>query len=265
MLLFKKVKKMEVFVLASGSKGNMTYLKVGELKIFIDAGISYTKIKKKMESYAENIFDVKSLFLTHEHSDHTLGLKQLLKNGHIEDVYLTKGTYNALPVDVVEMMGNVHFVDVDDSFMFYDIKVETFLLSHDADEPIGYVMHHEDKKMVILTDTGYVDESYYDLLSNADLYILEANHHPSKLMNSPRPFLLKRRIMSEKGHLSNDDACWLVNRLVQDKPSIWVVAHISEDCNTVLDIEEAIVKYFDDPTKIKTYYATQEGLPVIVL
>ena len=256
---------MEVFVLASGSKGNMTYLKVGDMKIFIDAGISYTKIKKKMEAYAENIYDVKTLFLTHEHSDHTAGLKQLLKNGSIEDVYLTKGTYHALPIDVAQTIPNVHLIDVDSNFQMDDIYIETFMLSHDADEPVGFVIHHEDKKMVLLTDSGYVDESYYDMLSNADLYLLEANHHPSKLMNSPRPFLLKKRIMSEKGHLSNEDACWLVNHLVKDKPSIWVVAHISEDCNTILDIEEAIVKIFDDPTKIKTYYATQEGLPVIVL
>ena len=70
---------MEIFVLASGSKGNIAYLKVGHVKLFIDAGISYQKIKQKMEAYQENIFDVKSLLITHEHHDHIVGLKMLLK------------------------------------------------------------------------------------------------------------------------------------------------------------------------------------------
>lgn len=256
---------MEVYVLASGSKGNMTYLKVGHIRLFIDAGISYQKVKSKMSAYGENLFDVKTLLITHEHHDHIVGIKQLLKNGHIEDVYLTKGTYHALPSDVVSLFMNVHFIEQDQTFMISDLKVDTFMLSHDAAEPIGFVFYYEDKKMVMLTDSGYVDQVYYDLLKNADIYILEANHHPTKLMQSQRPFLLKKRILGEKGHLSNEDACYLVNLLVKDKTSKWVVAHISEDCNTILDIEEAIVKILDDPTKIETYYASQEGLPVIVV
>lgn len=256
---------MEIYVLASGSKGNMTYLKVDNQRIFIDAGISYSKIKQKMSSYEENIFDVKTMLLTHEHSDHTMGLKILLKNSVIEDIYLTQGTYDALPVDVVNLFINTHIITADEAFYIHGLKVTPFMLSHDAAEPVGYVIDNEIKKMVVLSDTGYVDQSYHDLLSNADLYILEANHEPNKLMQSPRPFPLKRRILGEKGHLSNEDACILMNAFVKDKKSVWVVAHISEDCNSVLDIEESIVKVFDDPTKVEVYYTSQEGLPVIKL
>ncbi|MCR3906048.1 MAG: MBL fold metallo-hydrolase [Tenericutes bacterium] len=254
---------MEIFVLASGSKGNMTYLKVGDIKLFIDAGISYKKIKDKMTMYQENIYDVKSLLITHEHHDHTTGLKMLLKQGFVEDVYLTKGTYDALPIDVVNLFQNTHIITIDLAFMISDVTITPFMASHDAAEPVGYVIQHDDKKVVILTDSGYVDQSYYELLSNANLYLLEANHHPTKLMNSPRPFLLKKRILSELGHLSNDDAAWLMNVLVKNIVSKWVVAHISEDCNSIIDIEEAIVKAFDDPTKIEVYYTTQDGLPGI--
>jgi phosphoribosyl 1,2-cyclic phosphodiesterase len=84
-------------------------------------------------------------------------------------------------------------------------------------------------------------------------------------MQSMRPFSLKKRILGERGHLSNDDAAYLINLWIASKPAIWVVSHISEDCNTVLDIEEAIVRAFDDPTKVTVYYASQDGLPVIVL
>lgn len=257
---------VEVFILASGSKGNMAYLKVGDIKIFIDAGISYQKVKNKMQAYGENLYDVKTLIITHEHHDHIMGLKMLLKHAAIEDIYLTKGTYNALPVEVVALFERTHFVEADQIFeVANEIQITPFMLSHDAAEPVGYVVQNQDKKMVVLTDTGYVDQGYHELLSNADLYIMESNHHPTQLMQSPRPFLLKKRILGERGHLSNDDAAWLMNLFVKDKPSKWVVAHISEDCNTQLDIEESIVKNFDDPTKIEVFYANQEGLPGIKL
>ena len=256
---------MDIYILASGSKGNMTYLKTDDMRLFIDVGISYSKIKSKMADYEENIYDVKTIILTHEHSDHTIGLKMLLKYGAIEDIYLTKGTFDALPADIVKDDVNFHIVSADTPFNIGELKLTPFMISHDASEPVGYVIENHVKKMVVLTDSGYVDESYMDLLKNADLYILEANHDPNKLMQSPRPFPLKRRILGERGHLSNEDACILMNKLVQIEKSIWVVAHISEDCNTILDIEEAIVKYFDDPTKIEVYYTDQNGLPVISL
>ncbi len=263
--MMKEGDTVEVYVLASGSKGNMTYLKVGNIKLFIDAGISYLKMKNKMNEYQENIFDVKSILITHEHHDHIVGLKMLLKQGAIEDVYITKGTYNALPVDVASMFLNTHFICADEEFRIGEAKIMPFMLSHDAAEPVGFVVQNHVKKMVLLTDTGYVDESYIPLLSQADLYILEANHDPFTLFQSARPFLLKKRIVGERGHLSNEDAARLMNTLVKDKPSKWVVAHISEDCNSVDFIEKAIVKEFDDPTMIEVFYADQEGLPVIEL
>ncbi len=256
---------MEVFILASGSKGNMAYLKVGDIRIFIDAGISYQKVKKKMAAYEENLFDVRSLLITHEHHDHVMGLKMLLKHAAIEDIYISKGTYNALPVEVVALFERVHFVVADEPFTINDIKVFPFMLSHDAAEPVGYVIENDMKKMVVLTDSGYIDHSYHELLSDADLYLLEANHHPTELMKSQRPFALKKRIMGERGHLSNDDAAEYMNKFVRNKPSKWIVAHISEDCNSCQDIEESIVKFFDDPTKVEVFYASQESLPGIKL
>ena len=96
--------------------------------------------------------------------------------------------------------------------------------------------------------------------------MLEANHDPNLLMNSRRPFMLKKRIVGPQGHLSNTDACIALNQLIKgiDK-TIWVVSHISEDCNTVLHIEKDIVKYIDDPTKIDVIYSSQESMDDIIL
>lgn len=264
-LSYKKVVILKVYILASGSKGNITYLKVGNIKFFVDAGISYQKIKRKMDEYGESLDQIKTLFLTHEHHDHTIGLSMLLKRGHIETIYLTQGTLDALPVEIRNLIPRVQIIRSDEPFTYENIVVQPFMVSHDAKEPVGYVFEAEGKRMVFITDTGYIDQSYYKLLENADLYIVEANHNPAKLMASPRPFLLKKRILSEKGHLSNEDACWLINRLILGKTSKWVVAHMSEDCNSQEDIEESIIKSFDDPTKVEVYYASQEGLPVIEL
>jgi phosphoribosyl 1,2-cyclic phosphodiesterase len=267
--LYGKIKKgdrVNVFVMASGSKGNMTYLRIGEHKMFLDVGISFRKIKLKMEAYEEDLMSVKTLFITHEHRDHTMGLPMLLKQGAIERIFLTEGTYRTFAPDLKKRMEDkVIFVRADEPFTYAAIHCMPFMVSHDAAEPVGYVLSHDEIKLVYLTDTGYVDESYHGMLSNADIYLFEANHHPESLMQSMRPYSLKKRILGERGHLSNDDAAYLINLWIASKPAIWVVSHISEDCNTVLDIEEAIVRAFDDPTKVTVYYASQDGLPVIVL
>jgi len=253
---------MKVYILASGSKGNMSYLKVGHIKMFIDAGISYKRMVNKMVEYGEDIHEVSYLLLTHEHQDHVMGMKTLLKQNFIKNVFLTQGTYEGLHDEVKELIPHYQIIESEKAFFVEDIKVTPFVISHDANEPVGYVIDG-DKKLVVLYDTGYLDQAYYELLKNADGYILEANHHPTMLMNSPRPFLLKKRILSEKGHLSNDDAAWLMNAFIQKHPAKWIVSHISEDCNTFLAIEESIVKVFDDPTKVEVFYATKDGLPGI--
>jgi len=253
---------LEVYVLASGSKGNMTYLKVGHISMIIDVGISYRRMQVKMNEYGESLDHIDALLLTHEHQDHTMGLKMLLKNHHVKHIYLTAGTLKGLKDDVKSMIKSYTIIQADNPFLIEDIQVTPFMVSHDANEPVAYVIERE-KKVVILNDTGYVDESNHLLLTDADLYILEANHQPAMLMNSPRPFLLKKRILSERGHLSNEDASWLMNKLIKTKKAKWIVSHISEDCNTTLAIEEAIVAAFDDPTKVEIYYATKDGLPGI--
>ncbi len=253
---------MRVFILASGSKGNMAYLKVGHIRLFIDAGISYKRVQNKMEEYGEDVSDIPYLLLTHEHQDHIMGMKTLLKRGGLKKVFLSQGTYDGLSDDIKSLIPTYEIVKSEVPFLIEDINVIPFVLSHDANEPIGYLINGE-KRLVVLYDTGYLDETYIEMLKGADGYILEANHHPTMLMQSPRPFLLKKRILSERGHLSNDDASWLMNKLINGNHATWIVSHISEDCNSVLAIEESIVKAFDDPTKVDVYYATKEGLPGI--
>ncbi|CCV64801.1 Metal-dependent hydrolase, beta-lactamase family [Alteracholeplasma palmae J233] len=257
---------MEIRVLASGSKGNMTLIKVGDESFFIDAGISISKVKKKMDDYSESIEKVETLFLTHEHSDHIIGLKGLLKLKTIKKVFLTEGTLKGLGSELTELLPEFEIIKADKEFNYNGVSIYPVMLSHDANEPVGFIFKKEFKKLVLLTDTGYVHESYYELLKDAQMYIVEANHNPSLLMNSKRPYYLKQRILNEKGHLSNLDAAILMNKVIEnDKKAVWVIAHISEDCNTIQDIEEAIVSTFDTTSKVEVYFSSQESLDVIFI
>ncbi|MFA7417697.1 MAG: MBL fold metallo-hydrolase [Acholeplasma sp.] len=256
---------MEVFVLASGSKGNVTYVKNEVVSFFIDAGISYRKIVQKMKAYGEDVNHIETLFLTHEHSDHIFGLLGMLKAGHLKQVYLTQGTLDALKDDVKSLLPKTIIIKPDQPFIFKQFNVLPVLLSHDANEPVGFRFDWKDKSFVCLTDTGYVDQSYLEVLKDADLYLLESNFDPKKLLNSRRPFALKQRILGIQGHLSNEEAAILMNKLIQTKKAKWIVAHISEECNDAFDIEKAIVDHFDDILKTEVIYASQVSLPGIKL
>lgn len=257
---------MEILILASGSKGNAISITNQNRHILVDVGISYQSLKNKLLIENINIDEIDSILITHEHYDHIRGLKQFLKQHPYVKIYLTKGTYDVIPNDIKKLITKYEFIKDLNNFEINNLTITPYMLSHDASEPVGFVINNETKKMVIATDTGYIDESYFDLLKNADLYILESNHCPKILMDSRRPFHLKKRIIGEKGHLSNDEASWLINEFIKEKDEvIWAVAHISEECNTQLSIEKSIVKILDDPTKIILKMTSQETTEKIVL
>ena len=255
---------MEIHVIASGSKGNCTFVKTETRNILIDVGISYSRIKSELELRQFSISCVDTILLTHEHTDHTLGLDTLLKKENIAGVFLTNGTHKGLkPKLTINRITKI--IKADETYYLDNLAITPIMLSHDANEPVGFVLVENEKKFVYITDTGFVDKSYLDLLKNADIYVLESNHHPFMLMNSKRTFQLKRRILGEKGHLSNEDAMWLINNLVENKRTIWVVAHISEECNNILEIEKELVKGLKKPELIDVYYATIKGIKGITI
>lgn len=257
---------MEVIIFASGSKGNSLIIKGNDYKLLVDVGLSYPKLIEKIKEEKININNINALLITHEHSDHIKGLKRFVQNHPNIKLYLTKGTLKALNDNTKECINNYEIIKASDVLLFNNLKVSTYEWSHDANEPIGFVFEEENKKVVIATDTGYIDEQNFKLLKNANLYILEANHEPSLLMDSKRPYYLKQRIISYQGHLSNNEAAELIDEFIKEiDKSIWVVAHISEDCNTQLHIEKAIVNFVKDPTKLEVIYSSQETLGKILL
>lgn len=255
---------MEIRVLASGSKGNIISLITDNKHILIDVGISFTKINKKLTEFNLKVQSVSHVILTHEHSDHTYGLR-ILSNKHKKfKLFLTRGTMDGINLETKKSINDYEFIYPEKEFMIDNISIYPILISHDANEPIGLVIKSNGKKAVFISDTGYIHKDYFDIISDADFYYLEANHDEIMLMQSRnRPHATKMRILGERGHLSNNDATRILNEVIKLKRPVWAIAHISEDCNSVEKIEQAIVKNFSNPFKTKVIYTSQESTEVI--
>ena len=223
---------MRVSVLASGSNGNATCVRTTNESFLIDDGLSFKMLYARMEETNNDIHNLSSIFITHEHIDHISGLKVLLKRKQL-NCYLTRGTYEGLNNETKAIVAenNIIFIQSGDEILIDDCKITVIATHHDAKEPVGFVIEQLDKKVVYITDTGYVDQVYFPLLKNADMYILESNYDVELLWSSGRPFELKKRIDGDHGHMSNVTSAILLAKVIGDNTKKVVFAHISDDCN----------------------------------
>ena len=118
------------------------------------------------------------------------------------------------------------------SFYIKDIYVETIKTSHDTEDSLGYIINNQNKSVVYITDTGYINHKYFNILKNRDIYIMESNHDVEMLNNGKYPFELRQRILSDKGHLSNYDSAKYLSRFIGEKTKYILLAHLSEENNT---------------------------------
>lgn len=217
---------MRVKVLASGSKGNCTFVECGNTKILIDAGISYTQIKMSLSEDDVDINDINYILITHSHSDHIKGLASLLKKTNI--VLLTAyDVFEDIRKKIITC--NYHILDLSNSYFGVDIDV--IPLSHDV-SCYSYVITYESKTLVYITDTGYLNKKIFPSITNKDIYIIEANHDEKMLMDGPYPYILKQRIIGDRGHLSNMETGRILSKIIGKKTKYVFLAHISEHNNT---------------------------------
>ena len=218
-------------VVGSGSKGNATLLFDEETLIQIDMGLPMRRISAALESIKKNKSDLQGILITHEHTDHIKNLS--MYKGKVP-IYASKGTIDYYDHEVVPF----------DSFEIGTLSVIPFMTSHDAANPVGYVIISGKTKLVYLTDSGYIPEESLDYLRDADYYIMESNHDLRMLMKSNRPAILKRRIKGDEGHLSNLDSAIYLSELVGPKTKEIYLAHLSEECNLPELALEAYQKTF---------------------
>lgn len=210
---------MKFYLLASGSYGNSTVIQFKGATFMVDVGLSKKELITKLALLGFKLEDMDAIFVTHEHSDHIKGINYV----DMDKVYATKETlyphqYNFVkPFELLEVKG---------------VKIVPIPMSHDVENGVGYVFDDGEESLVYLTDTGYVSNRVKPFLENATHYIFESNHDVEMLLRTGRPAYLKRRILSDVGHLCNEDSAYILADVVGDLTRTITLAHVSEDANT---------------------------------
>lgn len=223
--------------LSSGSSGNCYLVKSETTNILIDVGISRSKIFESLMRLDITHEDLDAVLLTHEHIDHVRSISAVSKTAKNATFYASCGTVCGLGEKTASLLeGRVNNVHSGETFTIGDIEVNTFGISHDAAEPIAYCFKKDGKKIAIVTDTGYVSDEIKSAIQGSDLLVLESNHEENILLYGRYPYSVKRRILSDKGHLSNEAAgrclCeYLANLEKNIQPKV-LLAHISSENNT---------------------------------
>lgn len=247
---------MQVVVLGTGSKGNATYIKTKSANILIDCGFSFRQVKQRLMNYDIDPNSIDAVLITHEHTDHVNGLSSLLARVEA-DIYISAKTFEKLHVNQKSGIKDNNVVFIDEDFYINDLEIQVVRTSHDANDPMGFVIKDEGKKIVHITDTGYLPEKILEPLKDADMYIFESNYDPEMLFNSRRPFFLKQRIMGNQGHLSNEAAAILLNDLITDRTKHVCFIHLSEETNTPGEARRTHIELLESFDKLTITYSLQ--------
>jgi phosphoribosyl 1,2-cyclic phosphodiesterase len=193
-------------VLASGSTGNSIYVGTEDKNILVDAGISGRRLEESLAEVKIMIEQLDGIFITHEHDDHVRGIGVIARKYRIP-LYMNYNTFCNLPKTVGEIdQSLIRIIDTGGKYIIGGLAIESFGVSHDAAEPVGYIVSANDYNLSIVTDLGYVNNSIKERIKGSDAIIMETNHCVEMLRMGSYPWPLKLRILSAVGHLSNDDA-----------------------------------------------------------
>ncbi|WP_026908441.1 MBL fold metallo-hydrolase [Paucisalibacillus globulus] len=218
-------------VLASGSTGNAFYIESDKEKLLVDAGLSGKQMDKLFDEVQVSPADLSGILVTHEHSDHIKGLGIIARKYNLP-IYANQKTWNAMEGSIGKLSLDQKFVfNMEEVKTFGDIDVESFGVSHDAAEPMFYVFRAGGKKVALVTDLGYVSERIKKTVEGADAYIFESNHDVGMLRMGRYPWSVKRRILGDSGHVSNEDCGLALTDVIDNNTKRIYLAHLSKDNN----------------------------------
>lgn len=189
-----------------------------ETQLVIDCGSTKRHLADSFQQIRIDYRQTDALLLTHAHSDHTSQLKMFSRSL----------VYSPFPVPDFHWQAVIPF----EPFVVGEFQIMPIPLSHDSGITLGYILNTEKEKLVYITDTGYLKTDYYPLIENADYYVLESNHDIKMLMESKRPYPLKKRIISDNGHLDNESCSEILINVVGSRTKEVILAHLSEEANT---------------------------------
>lgn len=219
---------LKLHSLASGSTGNATLVQMNNTNILVDAGISCRRITEGLKALDLTPDNLHAIFITHEHTDHVKGLRVWSKKNKTP-IFAPENTW--MNMQDRKEIDRVCCRILPKTLTIGDITIKPFSISHDAIEPMGFSFYCEQKKCSVVTDIGVVSKEIEEALADSDILMLEANHDIEMLKTGSYPFVLKKRILSNQGHLSNLECAKLINRLIEKKSMKIILAHLSEENN----------------------------------
>ena len=243
---------MKVVVLGSGSKGNCTYIETASKRILIDAGLSLLQIRSRLALRNIEFTGVDLVLITHEHIDHIKYLASILEKTKAtlciyEDTYVESNRRLSGALTHV----NLKFINPDRRYTLDELSFIPITLSHDATNCFGYILKEENINVenityASITDTGYIPTKYYNILSTVSVILIESNHDVLMQKRSGRPWVLINRVLSERGHLSNETCSEILTKIVSKHTKRVIFGHISEECNTEKLALSACLKAFNN-------------------
>ncbi len=237
---------MKICILASGSEGNSTFISSNHHKILIDIGKNVKYITEKLKEIDETPENIEAIIISHTHNDHIASLERFVKKYHPK-VYLTQKMF----FDLKNLEAYENIILYEDTIYFDNLKITTIKTSHDVTDSRNFLIEDENFSLVSITDTGYLNRKYFELLKNKNYYLLESNHDIEMLMNGPYPKWLKTRVLGTSGHLSNKDAGFYLTKLIGEQTKKIVLMHLSKENNTE---EKALATINDTFKEYQIYF-----------
>ncbi len=219
---------MRVCLLASGSRGNSALVECDGCRLLIDAGLSGKEIERRLAAIGLRGEDLHGILVTHEHHDHVGGIGPLARRYNLP-VHIDEKTCAALPK--LGPINSLHHFTVGNPFRCRELSISSFSTTHDAVNPVGFVIHSREGKIGFATDLGVPTRLVAEQLKECRVLVMEANHDDQMLLEGPYPWSLKQRIKSRHGHLSNHDSLSLLEQLAWPGLEAVFLAHLSEENN----------------------------------
>ena len=240
---------MKTCVLASGSEGNVTYVETTKHKILLDLGTTVKYIKESLSELSVSLDEIDYVFITHVHNDHIKALKNFIKK-YNPYICISPMMYSELP----DLANYEKIILYNERIELEDITIDIIKTSHDTSDSRSFILSDNKSSIVYLTDTGYINQKNFDLLSNKTIYLFESNHDIEMLLNGPYPKWLKDRVMGPYGHLSNKDSSIYLAKLIGPSTKKIILTHLSKKNNTekkALDMIKETFKEYEIDFDIK--------------
>lgn len=222
---------MEYCSIASGSSGNCHYIGYKNTNILIDAGLSGKKISKGLNEIDVDANKLNGIFVTHEHSDHIKGIGVLSRKYDIP-IFVNYKTWSAIKEKIGKVKEkNIKIFENNKIYEIGDLEIKPFSIIHDAVDPVGFKLNDGKKSIAVATDIGHVSDNIKENLLGSDLIVLESNYDKEMLLMGSYTYTLKKRVMSDIGHLSNEEAAKFAVELIKSGTENLLLAHLSRENN----------------------------------